>query len=178
MTKFSFLLNCSCFKWWKWQTLHKTICWKVCADSHKWKLSTSYYSKEEIWYGKKEQSQLLCWGTQKWGTVFYFLGQYQILLQVVCINKDIKHSLSALVTLGNHLVECKTTINVSQIKLSHIILESEQKLHIRRQMSAYESIWDIKWGLIQSKRPAGSINVTCFLAWVFDFTYTPSRNQI
>jgi len=73
------------------------------------------------------------------------------------INKYIKHSLSALVT----LVECKTTINVSQIKLSHIILESEQ---IRKQMSAYESIWTIKRGIIQFKRPAGSLNVTSFLA--------------
>jgi len=47
MTKFSFLLNYSCFKLWQWN-IHKAICWQMCANSHKWKLSTSYYSKVEM----------------------------------------------------------------------------------------------------------------------------------
>lgn len=156
MTKFSFLLNYSCFKWWKRQTLggYTKLYVEKCVQTAINGNSLLVITAKRKWkFGMVRENSHNCYAEEHKNEEWCFI--FLVSIKSCCkwfdsINKDIKHSLSALVTLGNHLVECKTTINVSQIKLSHIILESEQKLHIRRQMSAYESIWAIKWGLIQS----------------------------
>lgn len=78
--------------------------------------STSYCSKEEVklWYGKKGHSNNCYAEEHKNEEIAFFL----VSIKSCCkrfesINKDTKNSLSAFVWLYS-LVECKTTINVSQ----------------------------------------------------------------